>query len=126
MAREPAAMELASLGGFALSGGVFAAVLDEGWPRLDETWWGSLVVTGVLVCVALVGRAPGWAITLSCGAFLMSLIAVVPAAYAGRMDPATERALAEPAWWPEFERDFAKYVRDAALREKDGDSGRAS
>jgi hypothetical protein len=32
----------------------------------------------------------------------------------------------ELLWWPQFERDFEVYVRLAAQREQDGDSGRAS
>lgn len=120
------AIELLALGGFVLSGGFFAAVLDEGWPRLDRLRWACLALTGALLCVALVGRASGWTITLSCLAFLMSLVAVAIAAYAERAGPATGTPPAEPTWWPQFERDFAEYVRLAAEREQRGGSGRAS
>lgn len=41
-------------------------------------------------------------------------------------EPETETTPAEPTWWPQFERDFEAYVRLAAQREQDGDSGRAS
>lgn len=126
MSREPTAIELLALGGFVLSGGFFAAVLDEGWPRLDKTRWGCLALTGAVLFGALVGRGPGWTIILSCLAFLMSLIAVALAAYAGRVEPETETTPAEPTWWPQFERDFEAYVRLAAQREQNGDSGRAS
>src|SRR5688572_22247397 len=118
MSREPTAIELLALGGFVLSGGFFTAVLDEGWPRLDKTRWGCLALTGALLCVALAGHASGWATTLSCLAFLMSLIAVAIAACAERVDPETEMTPAEPAWWPQFEREFAEYVRLAAKRER--------
>ncbi len=126
MSREPTAIELLALGGFVMSGAFFAAVLDEDWPRLDKTRWGCLALTGALLCVALVVRGPGWTITLSCLAFLMSLIAVAIAAYAERVDNETETTPAEPTWWPQFEQDFAEYVRLEAEREPHGDSGRAS
>jgi hypothetical protein len=82
-------------------------------------------VTGTLLCVVLVGRGPGWTITVSGLAFLTSLIAVAFAAYQ-RVDLETERAPTEPTWWPQFERDFAEYVRLAAPQEQEGDSDRAS
>ncbi len=126
MSREPTAIELLALGGFVLSGGFFAAVLDEGWPRLDRTRWGCLALSGALLVVALAGRGPGWTIILSCLAFLMSLITVALAAYAGRVEPETETTPAEPPWWSQFERDFEAYVRLAAQREHNGDSGRPS
>jgi hypothetical protein len=126
MSREPTAIELLALGGFVLSGGFVAAALDEGWPRLDRTRWGCLALTGALLCGVLVGRGPGWTVMLGCLAFLMSLIAVALAAHGERVEPGSETTLAEPTWWPQFERDFAEYVRLAPPGERHGDSGRAS
>ena len=100
VSREPTAIEFLALGGFVLSGGFFAAVLDEGWPWLDRTRWGCLALTGTLLFAALVGR--------------------------GRVEPEAETTPAEPRWWPQFERDFEAYVRLAAQREQNGDPGRAS
>jgi hypothetical protein len=123
MSREPTAIELLALGGFVVSGGFFAAVLDEGWPRLDRSRWGCLALTGVLLGIALISRGPGWSITLSGLAVLMSLIAVACAIHGEHMNRETEANLAEPAWWPEFERDFADYVRLGAHHERRGGPG---
>ena len=41
-------------------------------------------------------------------------------------DPETGTTPAEPMWWPQFEHAFEAYVRLAAQREQNGDSGRAS
>ena len=59
MSREPTAIELLALGGFVLSGGFFAAVLDEGWPRLDKSRWGCLALTGAVLFGAWSGAVPG-------------------------------------------------------------------
>ena len=120
------AIELLTLGGFALSAGFFTAVLDGESPRLDKTRWGCLALSGAVLSITLVGRAPGWTTMLSCIAFLMSLIAVVLAAYSERDGGRIERIAPEPTWWPQFERDFEEYVRRQTTGEQQDDSHRAS
>ena len=120
------AIELLTLGGFVLSAGFFTAALDDESPPLDKTRWGCLALSGAVLCVALIGRAPGWATMLSCLAFLMSLIAVVLAAYAERASVRSERTAVDPTWWPQFERDFEEYVRLGSTGERQDDSHRAS
>jgi hypothetical protein len=95
MSREPPAIELLALGGFVVSGGFFAAVLDEGWPRIDRTRWGCLALTGVLLGVVLIGRGPGWSIALSGLAVLMSLIAIACAAHGEHVTRETAANLAK-------------------------------
>jgi hypothetical protein len=50
---------------------------------------------------------------LSLGGFTLSLVGVSLAAYA---EP--EAADDEPAWWPEFERDFRHYVQATRTKER--------
>src|SRR5687768_14869719 len=82
MGRAPMAIELLTLGGFVLSAGFFTAALDEEPPPLDKTRWGCLALSGAVLCVALLVHASKWATMLSSLAFLMSLFAVMLAAYA--------------------------------------------
>jgi hypothetical protein len=120
------AIELLTLGGFVLSAGFFTAALDEDSPPLDKTRWGCLALSGAVLGVALVGRAPGWLTLLGGVSFLMSLLVVVIAAYAEREDGRSETIAAEPPWWPQFERDFEEYVRLGATGERRDDPHRAS
>jgi hypothetical protein len=126
MTRAPMAIELLTLGGFILSAAGFTAALEEESPRLDKTRWACLAFTGAVLCVAMIGLAPAWAIILSCLAFLISLIAVVLASFAEREDIDGESSAMEPTWWPQFERDFEEYVRRASTRELRDDSHRPS
>jgi hypothetical protein len=50
---------------------------------------------------------------LSLGGFTLSLVGVSLAAYA---EP--DAAYGDPAWWPEFERDFRDYVGQGAHRKE--------
>jgi hypothetical protein len=100
-------MEVLSLGGFTLSLVGFTAALEERAPRLDKTRWWCLALTGAVLSIGLVAQIATWAIVVSCLGFLTSLVAVALASYAER-----ESAEQEPAWWPEFERDFARHIRE--------------
>jgi hypothetical protein len=120
------AIELLTLGGLVLSAGFFTSALDEDSPPLDRTRWGCLALSGAVLCVALVGRAPGWTILLGGLAFLMSLIVVALAAHAQRGGGEGGTIPEEPAWWPQFERDFEAYVRLGSTTERRDDSHRAS
>ena len=119
------AMEWLTLGGFVLSARFLTAAFNKDPRPLDKTRSGCLALTGAVLCAALVGRSAGWITTLSCLAFLMSLIAVALAAYAERAEPESDRIGAEPTWWPQFERDFREYVRCASTEERQDDSHRA-
>jgi hypothetical protein len=99
-------LELLSLGGFTLSLAGLAAAFEGESPRLDRTRWWCLALTGSVLWVCLIGQVAAWVTVVSCVGFLISLVAVSLAAYA-EPDPADD----EPAWWPEFERDFRDYVR---------------
>jgi hypothetical protein len=103
---SPMTLELLSLGGFTLSLVGLAAAFEEQSPRLDRTRWCCLAVTGSVLWICLIGQVAAWVTVVSYLGFLISLVGVSLAAYA-------ERDLAddEPAWWPEFERDFRDYVR---------------
>ena len=111
-------MEVLSLGGFTLSLVGFTAALEERSPRLDRTRWWSLALTGCVLSIGLVGQVTTWPIVVSCLGFLIGLVAVVLASYAERETAVRETAEQEPAWWPEFEQDFARYVRQASERGK--------
>ena len=104
----PVTLELLSAGGFMLSLAGFTAALEEQSPRLDRTRWGCLALTGSILWIGLVGQTAAWVTVVSCLAFLVSLVAVALAAYAER--EVTEE---EPAWWPDFERDFRAYARQS-------------
>jgi hypothetical protein len=106
--RFPVTLELVSAGGFMLSLAVFAAASEEQSPRLDRTRWCCLALTGSLLWIGLVGHPAAWVTVVSCLGFLVSLVAVALAAYAER-----EAIEEEPAWWPDFERDFRAYARQA-------------
>ena len=108
-------MEVLSLGGFTLSLVGFTAALEERAPRLDKTRWWCLALTGSVLSIGLVVQIATWATVASCLGFLISLVAVTLASYADR-----EPVEREPAWWPEFERDFARYVRQISERGKTG------
>ena len=103
----PVTLELLSAGGFLLSLAGLAAAFEEQSPRLDKTRWYCLALTSSLLWIGLVGHAPAWVTVVSCLGFLVSLVAVALAAYA---EP--EMRDEEPAWWPEFERDFRAYARE--------------
>ena len=85
--------------------------------RLDVGRWLCLTLTGTLLGVSLVGVVADWILILSCLGFLVSLPAVAIASYAEcesvEQEPA-ETVDGEPAWWPEFERDFRSYARRAS------------
>lgn len=104
----PVTLELLSAGGFMLSLAGFATALEEQSPRLDRTRWCCLALTGSILWIGLVGQTAAWVMVVSCLAFLVSLVAVALAAYAER-----EEAEQEPAWWPDFERDFRAYARQS-------------
>jgi hypothetical protein len=106
-------IEVLSLGGFTLSLVGFTAALEERSPRLDKTRWWCLALTGCVLSLGLVAQIATWAVVASCLGFLISLVAVTLASYAER-EP-VEQA---PAWWPEFERDFARYIRHTSERGK--------
>ena len=99
-------LELLSLGGFTLSLAGFAAAFEEQSPRLGRTRWWCLALTGSVLWICLIGQVAAWVTVVSCLGFLITLVGVSLAAYA---EPAA--ADDEPAWWPEFERDFRNYVR---------------
>jgi hypothetical protein len=99
-------LELLSLGGFTLSLAGFAAAFEQQSPRLDGTRWWCLALTGSVLWICLIGQVAAWVTVVSCLGFLISLVGVSLAAYA-EPDAAHE----DPAWWPEFERDFRDYVR---------------
>ena len=101
-------LELLSAGGFMLSLAGFAAAFEEQSPRLDRTRWCCLALTGSMLWIGLVGHTAAWVTVVSCLGFLISLVAVALAAYAER-----EVIEEEPAWWPDFERDFRAYARQA-------------
>ena len=104
-------LELLSAGGFMLSLAGSNAALEEQSPRLDRTRWCCLALTGSILWIGLVGQTAAWVTVVSCLAFLVSLVAVALAAYAER-----EVMEDEPAWWPDFERDFRAYARQALHR----------
>ena len=103
---SPMTLELLSLGGFMLSLAGFAAAFEVESPRLDRTRWWCLALTGSVLWICLIGQVAAWVTVVSCLGFLISLVGVSLAAYA-EPDAADD----EPAWWPEFERDFRDYVR---------------
>jgi hypothetical protein len=107
-------MELLSLGGFVLSFAGFAAAFDGHAPRLDRTRWSCLVLTGSVLFIGLVVDVAPWATAMSLIGFLLSLVGVALAAYA---EPEPESAEREPVWWPQFEREFRDYVRQARPHE---------
>jgi hypothetical protein len=122
MGHAMTSIEMLSLGGFTLSLVGFTAALEEHSPRLDKTRWWCLALTGSVLSIGLVGHVATWAIVVSCLGFLISMVAVALASYAERetaeREPAErETAEREPAWWPEFERDFARYIRQASERD---------
>ena len=78
-------------------------------PRRDVVRWMCLTLTGSLLCACLIGVVANWILLLSCLGFLVSLPAVAIASYAEY-----ETIDGEPAWWPEFERDFRRYARRAS------------
>ena len=99
-------LELLSAGGFMLSLAGFASALEEQSPRLDRTRWCYLALMGSNLWIGLVGQTAAWVTVVNCLGFLVSLVALALAAYAER-----EVVEEEPAWWPDFERDFRAYVR---------------
>ena len=103
--------EVLSLGGFTLSLAGFAAALEEQSPRLGKTRWWCVLLTGSLLSIGLVGHVPDWMMLLNCVGFLISLQAIVLACFADH-DAVDDES--EPAWWPEFERDFRNYIREMA------------
>ena len=102
----PVTLELLCAGGFMMSLAGFAAALEEQSPRLNRTRWWCLALTLSVLWICLIGQVAAWVTVVSCLGFLISLVGVSLAAYAER-DAADD----EPAWWPEFERDFRDYVR---------------
>ena len=111
---SPMTLELLSLGGFTLSLAGFGAAFEERQsPRLDRVRWGCLGLTGSVLWICLIGQVAAWVTVVSCLGFLISLVGVSLAAYA-EPDAADD----EPAWWPEFERDFRDYVRQGARRKE--------
>jgi hypothetical protein len=106
-------LELLSLGGFALSLAGFAAAFEEQSPQLDRTRWWCLALTGSVLWICLIGQVAAWVTVVSCVGFLISVVGVSLAAYA-EPDAADE----DPPWWPEFERDFRDYVRQACAPEE--------
>ena len=101
-------LELLSAGGFVLTLAGFAAAFEEQSPRLDRTRWCCLALTGSMLWISLVGQTAAWVTVVSCLGFLVSLVAVALAAYG---EPGVIEE--EPAWWPDFERDFRAYAREA-------------
>jgi hypothetical protein len=98
-------LEALSLAGFTLSLAGIRAAFGAHSPHLDKARWACLALTGSLLCASLIGVVAPWVLILSCLGFLISLQAAALACYA---EPATVHE--EPAWWPEFERDFRLYV----------------
>jgi hypothetical protein len=112
-------VEWLSLGGFTLSLAGFAAAFEEQSPRLDRTRWWCLALTGSVLWLCLIGQVAAWVTIVSCLGFLISLVGVSLAAYAER-----DVAVEQPAWWPEFERDFREYVRQACAPKERNDPNR--
>jgi hypothetical protein len=110
---SPMTLELLSLGGFTLSLAGFAAVVKEQSPRLHRIRWWCLALMGSALWICLIGQVAAWVTVVSCLGFLISLVGVSLAAYA-EPDAADD----EPAWWPEFERDFRDYVRQGVRRKE--------
>jgi hypothetical protein len=110
---SPMTLELLSLGGFTLSLAGFAAALEEQSPRLGRIRWWCMALTGSALWICLIGQVAAWVTVVSCLGFLISLAGLSLAAYA---EP--DAAGDEPAWWPEFERDFRDYVRQGARRKE--------
>jgi hypothetical protein len=96
----------------------FTAALEERSPRLDKTRWWCLALTGSILSIGLVGQIAAWVLVVSCLGFLISLVAVTLASYAEREPASREPLEPEPVWWPEFERDFARYIRQISERGK--------
>ena len=93
--------------------GFGAAVEEQQSPRLDRLRWWCLALTGSVLWICLIGQVAAWVTVVSCLSFLISLVGISLAAYAERN--ATDD---EPAWWPEFERDFHDYVRQSVRRKE--------
>jgi len=114
MSRAPMAIELLTLGGFVLSAGFFTSALGDDPPPLDRKRWGCLVFSGMLLCVALLSRVPGWATLLGGLAFLSSVAVVGLGVHAARPGRKRHETTIEPAWWPRFEQDFAEIAHRVA------------
>ena len=108
---SPMTLELLSLGGFTLSLAGFAVAFQEQSPRLDRVHWWCLALTGSVLSICLIGQVAAWVTVVSCLGFLISLVGVSLAAYA---EP--DATGGDPAWWPEFERDFHDYVGQGVHR----------
>jgi hypothetical protein len=109
----PMTLELLSLGGFTLSLAGVATAFEAQSPRRDRVRWGCLALTGSVLWICLIGQVAAWVTVVSCLGFLISLVGVSLAAYS-EPDAADD----EPAWWPEFERDFRDYVRQSMRRKE--------
>jgi hypothetical protein len=95
--------------GFVLSLAVLGAAYRGRSRLLDNAHWSCLTLTGGLSCAGVVGLVDGRTLGLSGLAFLICLQAIRAARYV-----ASENEVgAEPAWWPNFERDFQQYTRQA-------------
>ena len=111
---SPMTLEFLCLGGFTLGLVGFGAAFEEQQsPRLDRVRWWCLALTGLVLWICLIGHVAAWVTVVSCLGFLISLVGVSLAAYA---DP--DAADDEPAWWPDFERDFRDYVRQGVRRKE--------
>jgi hypothetical protein len=102
-----------SAAGLLLSVIGLVTAFGERSPRLDVVRWLCLALTGSLLGVSLIGVLADWTVLLSCLSFLVSLPAVAIASYAEGETVEREPAGTvdgEPAWWPEFERDFRRYA----------------
>ena len=112
-------IEALSTAAFLLSVAGLVSAFRESSPRLDRIRWLCLALTGCLLVASLIGVVATWTLVLSCLGFLITLPAVAIASYAER-ETVEEKpvglVLDEPAWWPQFERDFQRYARRASQR----------
>jgi hypothetical protein len=86
-------------------------------PLLDKALWSCVTLTGSLSGAGLTGLVDGRPLGLSCLGLLISVQAIATARHAGRESLETHAAESvdeAPAWWPEFERDFQRYVGQAS------------
>jgi hypothetical protein len=112
-------IEALSTAAFLLSVAALISALRESSPRLDTIRWLCLALTGCLLAAGLIGVVAAWTLVLSCLGFLIALPAVAIASYAEHEtveEKPVELVHDEPAWWPEFERDFQRYARRASER----------
>ena len=112
-------IEASSIAAFFLSVVGLGSAFRESSPRLNAIRWWCLALTGCLLAASLIGVVAGWTLVLSGVGFLITLPAVAVASYAEHKaveENPGEFVHDEPAWWPEFERDFQRYARRASER----------